>query len=98
MSTGIQKPLTTRSKGRPPGALNKSNAVGVAGRKRLAAESSTQRELSEFEHVARNAGDTIRPAKRQRSPRLCREYNGKGHDRRYCPSKIVALDEEDEDE
>ncbi|RKF80091.1 hypothetical protein GcC1_039050, partial [Golovinomyces cichoracearum] len=26
MSTGIQEPLTIRSKGRPPGALNKSNA------------------------------------------------------------------------
>ncbi|RKF84300.1 hypothetical protein GcM1_121005 [Golovinomyces cichoracearum] len=98
ISTGIQDSLTIISKGRPPGDLSESNAVGVAGRKRLAAESLTQRELSECEHVARNSGGIIRPTKRQRGSRLCREFNGKGHDKRNCPSRIVAIDEEDEDE
>lgn len=96
MSTGIQEPLTMRPKGRPPGAFNRSNTIGVAGRKRIAAESSTQRELSEFEHAARNAGDTVRPRKRLRGPRLCSECSGQGHDKRNCPNRIVAVDEEDE--
>ncbi|POS82115.1 hypothetical protein EPUL_005577, partial [Erysiphe pulchra] len=98
MSTGIQEPLAIRPKGRPSGALNRGNAVGVAGRKCLAAESSTRREFSQFENVAINAGDTIRPTKRLRGPRSCRECNGQGHDKRNCPIRKVVKDVEDKDE